>query len=389
MAITERELLIATRRDLHRHPELGYQERRTAGIVAERLRNAGYEVETGVAITGVVGRLRGKEDGPTLLVRADMDALPIQEATKHDYVSTVPGRMHACGHDAHVAVGLAVAERLASNRDGWRGTVKYVFQPAEEGLGGARRMISEGVLDGVDAALGLHIWSVFASGTVGVVPGPIMAAADEFSIEVIGRGGHGASPHETVDAVLVASQIVVALQSVVSRGVPPLQPAVVTIGAMHAGEGWNVIAESATLKGTARSFDPELGRELPGHIERVIRGICEAFGATYQFRYRENTPATINDPLMAELVRQAAVEVVGSEWVLTRDEVRTMAAEDFGEFLRQVPGCFFFVGCQDPASGADFPHHNPRFDICEASLPVAVDVLERAAVRYLNTPPGR
>jgi amidohydrolase len=380
----ELETLIATRRDLHRHPELGYAEHRTAGIVADRLRAAGYELRTGVAVTGVVGTMRGRAPGRTLLLRADVDALPIQEETGHGFASTVPGQMHACGHDAHVAIGLAVAERLAAKRDRWAGTVRYVFQPAEEGLGGARRMIEEGVLDGVEAALGLHIWSVFPSGTVAVVPGPIMAAAAEFTLEIVGRGGHGASPHETVDAVLVASQVVVALQSIVGRNVPPLQPAVITVGAIHAGKAWNVIAESATLRGTARSFDLKLGEELPAMIERVVRGVCEAFGAEYRLQYRENTAATINDPRIAELVRRAAVEVIGSERVLTGDGVRTMGAEDFGEFLLKVPGCFFFVGCRNPASGADYPHHNPRFDVCEDSLPVAVDVLERAALMYLG-----
>ncbi|MBA4158948.1 MAG: amidohydrolase [Gemmatimonadetes bacterium] len=381
---SELETLIRTRRDLHRHPEIGFQEHRTAGIAAERLRTAGYEVRTGIAETGLVGTLHGGAgDGPTLLLRADMDALPIQEECTHDFVSTVGGTMHACGHDAHVAIGLAVAERLAAGRGGWRGTVKYVFQPAEEGLGGALRMVEEGVLEGVDAAMGLHVWTTLPSGTVGVVAGPFMASAAEFRITVRGKGGHGASPHETVDAVLVACQIVVALQSIVARNIHPLHPAVVTVGAFHAGNAFNVIAETATLKGTVRAFDPELCEELPRRIEQVVQGVCAAFGAEYELYYHRNTPPTVNDPRMTELVRRTAAEIVGEERVHSDPGVRTMGAEDFGEFLLRVPGCYFFVGCRNEETGAAYPHHNPRFDICENSLPVAVDVLERAALAYL------
>jgi len=331
MATAETELLIRTRRDLHRHPELAFQEHRTAGIVAERLRAAGYEVRTGVAETGVVGTLRGWTDaGPTLLLRADMDALPIHEDTAHDFGSTVDGRMHACGHDAHTAIGLAVAERLAAARGSWGGTVKYVFQPAEETGQGALRMIGEGVLDGVDQALGLHVWTGLPSGIVGVTPGAFMASAGEFEIVIHGRGGHGAMPEQTVDAVLVGSQLVVALQSIVSRGVSPLDSAVVSVGAFQAGTTHNVIAGTARLVGTVRAFTVEACEELPRRIERIAAGVCEALGATFELRYKQDTPPTINDPAMAELVRAAAVETVGEGRVRFGPEVRTMAAEDFG-----------------------------------------------------------
>ena len=380
----ETELLVATRRDLHRHPELGFHEHRTAGIAAERLRAAGYEVRTGLAVTGVVGTLRGGAgDGPTLLLRADMDALPIAEECAHDFVSGTQGVMHACGHDAHVAIGLAVAERLARTRDQWRGTVKYMFQPAEEGLGGAVGMIEAGVLEGVGAALGLHVWLGLPSGVVGVVHGPQMAGAIEFSVEVRGRGGHGAMPHETVDAVHAASQVVVALQSVVSRTVPPLEPAVVTIAAFHAGAAHNVIAETASLRGTVRAFDPALLHALPGQVERVIAGVCSALGATYEFRYRIEGPPTVNDPRMAEIVRREAERIVGADRVRTDPDVRTMAAEDFGDVLARVPGCYFFVGGRSEEKGMTHPHHSPRFDLCEDCMPVAVDVLEAAARAYL------
>ncbi|HEX8694672.1 MAG TPA: amidohydrolase [Longimicrobium sp.] len=389
MATAELDLLISTRRDLHRHPELGFQEHRTAGIAAGRLRAAGYDVQTGIAGTGVVGTLRGGAgDGPTLLLRADMDALPIREETAHGFASTHDGLMHACGHDAHVAIGLAVAERLAAGRDRWGGTVKYVFQPAEEGGGGALRMVREGVLEGVDQALGLHVWTGLPSGVVGVVPGPFMASAGEFEITVRGRGGHGAMPQETVDAVLVGSHVVVALQSIVSRNTSPLDSAVVSVGAFHAGSAWNVIADTATLAGTVRAFDVEACEELPRRMERVTAGVCEALGAAYEFRYHLDTPPTINDARLAELVRRAAEEVVGPERVRTDSDVRTMAAEDFGEFLLRVPGCYFFVGARSEEKGAVHPHHSPRFDICEDCLPVSVDVLERAALAALSARGG-
>jgi amidohydrolase len=384
MATAEHDLLIRTRRDLHRHPELGYQEHRTAAIVAERLRAAGYDVQTGVAVTGVVGTLQGGAgSGPTLLLRADMDALPIREECAHDFVSTHDGLMHACGHDAHVAIGLAVAERLAAARERWGGTVKYVFQPAEEGGQGARRMIAEGVLEGVELALGLHVWTGLPSGVVGVVPGPFMASAGEFKITIRGRGGHGAMPHQTVDAVLVGSQVVVALQSIVSRNVSPLDSAVVSVGLFQAGSAWNVIADTATLAGTVRAFDVEACDDLPKRIERITAGVCEALGASYDFHYQLDTPPTINDSRMAEVVRRAAVEVVGPERVRTDPDVRTLAGEDFGEFLLRVPGCFFFVGARSEETGAVHPHHSPRFDICEDCLPVSVAVLERAALDAL------
>jgi len=386
MSPTELETLISTRRDLHRHPELGFQEFRTAGIVAERLRAAGYETRTGVAETGVVGTLRGGGGpGRTLLLRADMDALPIQEECTHDFVSTVPGKMHACGHDAHVSIGLAVADRLAAARASWPGTVRYVFQPAEEGGGGAYRMVEQGVLEGVDAALGLHIWLGLPSGVVGVVDGPQMAGSAHFELTVHGRGGHGAIPHETVDATLVASQIVVALQSIVSRNVSPLDTAVVSVGNFHSGTAPNAISGKAVLQGTIRGFSEAILAELRTRIDQVAAGVCAAMGAEHRLEFRElPNPPTVNDPEMAELVRRAARGVVGEERLRSDPEVRTMAAEDFSEFSTRVPGCYFFVGGRNEGIGAVHPHHSPRFDLCESALPVAVDVLERAALTYLR-----
>jgi amidohydrolase len=388
--MTELELLIDTRRDLHRHPELAFEERRTAAIAAERLRAAGYEVAEGIGETGVIGTMRGGAgDGPTLLLRADMDALPIEEETAHAFPSTEPGKMHACGHDAHVAIGLAVAERLAKRRDEWAGEVRYCFQPAEEGAGGAQRMIADGALEGVDAALGLHVWLGLPSGVVGVVDGPQMAGAREFRIVVHGRGGHGAIPNETIDATLVASQVVVALQSIVSRNVSPLDTAVVTVGSFHAGTAQNIIAATAVLEGTLRAFRAELLQELQERVKQVAEGICAALGARAEVSFGKITfPPTVNDPAMAELVRRATREAYGEDRLRADDEVRTMGAEDFSEFLVRVPGCFFFVGARDEASGAVYPHHSPHFDLCEEALPVAVEVLERAALGYLAPSAG-
>jgi amidohydrolase len=388
---SEHATLIATRRDLHRHPELGFEEHRTAGIVAERLRAAGYDVREGVAETGVVGTLRGEAGaGPTLLLRADMDALPIQEEATHDFASTHPGKMHACGHDAHVAIGLAVAERLAKRRSQWPGTIRYVFQPAEEGAGGGLRMVQEGVLEGVDAALGLHVWMELDSGTVGVVEGPMMAGAGEFRIEVQGRGGHGAIPQETVDAVMIASQIVVAAQTIVSRNVSPLDTAVLTFGTFHAGNSPNIIADSAILEGTIRAYRIDLMTEMQDRLRSLASGIGAAFGARCEMSLGKIFyPPTINDSRMAALVAAAATEVVTPARVRLDPGVRTMAAEDFSEYAQRVPGCYFFLGIRDEAAGIVHPHHSPRFAVSEPALPLGVDILERAALAFLTGTDGR
>lgn len=384
---SELDLLIATRRDLHQHPEVGFEEYRTAGIVADRLRTAGYEVATGIAVTGVVGTLRGGgggRPGPTLLLRADMDALPIQQESSHDYASTVPGRMHACGHDAHVAIALAVAERLARRRDDFSGEVRYVFQPAEEGLGGARMMVEEGVLEGVDAALGLHVWTGLPSGVVGVVDGPQMAGSQEFRIVVKGRGGHAAMPHQTIDATLVASHIVVALQSIVSRNVPPMEAGVVTVGALHSGTAMNVISDRAVLEGTMRAFEAEIQEMLRVRVTEVARGVASAHGAEVEVEFRDLIfPPTRNDPALARLVREVATKLVGEDRVRSDAGIRTMAAEDFAEFGVRVPACYFFLGAYSEESGAIHPHHSPYFDICEKVLPLGVDILEGAALSFL------
>jgi amidohydrolase len=378
---------IALRRELHMHPELGFHEFNTSRIVAERLRALGLEVQTGIAGTGVIGLLRGARPGRCVLLRADMDALPIEEQNDVPYRSRVAGVMHACGHDGHTAGLLTVARLLAERRDQFAGIVKFCFQPCEENPpGGAKPMIEAGVLEEphVDACFGLHIWQSLPVGTIGVVPGPAMANSDRFRIVVRGRGGHAAQPHLTVDSVVVASQIVVALQTVVARNVSPLKPAVVTVGSLHAGTTYNVIADTAELKGTLRSFDPETRRLLPARVEAVARAVAESLGATIDWEFLEGYPACVNDPAMATLVREVAGGLIGPENVLQPEP--TMGGEDFAYFLQQRPGCFWFVGSRNEERGLTFGHHHPRFDIDEAALPIAIESLTAVALRYLSEP---
>ncbi|HVO35423.1 MAG TPA: amidohydrolase [Gemmatimonadales bacterium] len=386
---TEFAELVATRRDLHAHPELGFQEHRTAGLVAERLAALGYQVTTGVGKTGVVGVLRGTGatgSGPvrTVLLRADMDALPIQEANQVVYRSTVPGAMHACGHDAHVAVGLAVARRLAASRGNWRGAVKFAFQPAEEGGNGALAMIEDGVLENphVDAAFGLHVMNNLPLGTIAATAGPIMGSVDKFTITIRGKGGHAAMPHEAVDPILAAAHIVAALQSMVSRAADPFDQLVVSVTQIKAGDAFNVIPETAELGGTVRSMGGRPYDEAPGRLTVITNGVASALGCSAAVEYVRQTPATINDEAMTQLVARIAAQLVGEGAVLTA--ARTLGGEDFSFFLRRVPGCFAWVGSQNPAKGFDAPHHSPRFDIDEAAMPTGVELLDRIAREYLR-----
>jgi amidohydrolase len=369
----EFESLVRTRRDLHQHPELGFEETRTAGIVADRLARLGFSPRAGVGRTGVTAD--PGSSGARILLRADMDALPLTEATGAPYESRVSGRMHACGHDGHVAIGLAVAERLS--RAPCADRFRFLFQPAEEGAGGAEACAADGVLEGVTAALGLHLWNQLPVGKVGVNRGALLAAVDEFAIEVEGRGGHGASPHETADPIVAAARIIEALQSVVSREISPLDSAVVTIGSVHGGTAFNIIPSSVRLTGTARSFTEEAGRALPEKVARVVRGTAEAAGVKARLDYRRVNRATVNDRAMAELFIETAREIVGEENVET--ETRTLGGEDMSVFLSRVPGCFFFVG--SAPAGAHRPHHSPDFDIDERSLALATVLFEAIALR--------
>ena len=382
-ALALKDQLVAWRRDFHRHPELGFQEVRTSGVVTKHLIALGLEVQTGVGKTGVVGVLDGAQPGPVVMLRFDMDALPIQEENETDYVSRNPGVMHACGHDAHTAIGMGVARLLARHRERLRGAVKFVFQPAEEGFGGALSMIHDGVLEEPRPAiaLGLHVWNHAPSGHAEIGAGPVMAAAGLFKITVRGQGGHGALPHKAVDAVLAGAAIVNALQSIVARNVEPRQAAVVSVCTFHAGSAFNIIAETAELSGTFRSFDEEVHALLIKRIREVAEGTAAAMGAAAEVDIRTISPATYNDTGVAKVVREIAADLLGAEHV-SADQF-TMGSEDMSEFLKRVPGCFFFLGSRNEAKGATAPHHNPRFDIDEDVLPLGVAILARAAAQVV------
>ena len=371
--------LVAIRRELHRHPELAFQETRTAALIAERLRGWNYSPEVGAGKTGVVATLTGRSPGPCVLLRADIDALPVNEETDVPFASVVAGKMHACGHDAHTAIALTAA-RLWKRIDApARGAIKWVFQPAEEIGEGAKAMIADGVLEDprVDAAFGLHVWSLLEFGKIIVTPGPFMAAVDEFRIEIVGRGGHGAEPHTTHDPVLAAAHVVSALQQIASRRTDPNLPVVVTVASIHAGDAFNIIPDTATLEGTLRCYDDDTWERLPALVDEIVTPVASGFGCTARVRMTRRTRPTINDPEMAAFAREVAADLVGDENVLTS---RTMAGEDFSEFLAHVPGCFLFVG----AGGSDHePHHSPRFDIDERALPLGVRLLGTLAERFL------
>lgn len=372
-------VMVERRRYLHQHPELSFHEVDTPRFIAERLTELGIEVRTGVGGRGVVGTIRGGQPGKTVALRADFDALPIQDEKEVDYRSTVPGAMHACGHDGHTATLLAVAEILVRQKEHLAGNVVLIHQHAEEVVpGGARDMIADGCLDGVDVIFGTHLWSTTKLGTIGYRVGPVMAAADKFELTLFGRGGHGAKPHETIDAVVLGATVVKELQSIVSRRLDPLQQAVLTIGTLHAGNTFNVIADSAELTGTIRTFDPLVADQIVKEMERIIKGVCDAAGATYTFRYERGYPAVVNHPAETELIRAVASDVVGADQVF--EIAPTMGGEDFAYYLQQVPGTFFFTGAGDETF---YPHHHPKFDFEEQAMQYAARILIEATKRYL------
>jgi len=374
--------LVAWRRTIHTHPELGFQEVQTAALVAGALREMDIHVETGIGGTGVIGILG--QGPPTVALRADMDALPIQELNDVPYASQVPGVMHACGHDAHVAILLGVATLLAESPPP-RGQVRFLFQPSEEGAGkdgksGAPRMIEDGALEGVDAIFGLHVLPDKPAGTVGVVPGPVFAAANAFRLYVRGRGGHGAYPHRAVDPIVLSAQVIIAIQTIVARRLRPLDSGVVTVGTVHGGTKGNIIPEEVKLTGTMRSFRPEVRELLRTELERACE-VVRALGGDFDLHIGGGYPPTVNDAAMAALVCEAATDLLGADQVYAPDP--EMGAEDFSFFLEKVPGCYFRLGTGRPGEPAH-GLHNPHFDIDERALPVGVAVLAEIAHRYLQ-----
>jgi len=377
--IALRDDILAMRRDLHRHPELSWNERRTAGQIEGFLQASALAVRTGVGGTGVVAQTKG-DARRTLLLRVDMDALPIQEDSGSPYASEVAGVMHACGHDGHVAMGAAAA-RLVAARSG-PGAVRVLFQPAEEGEGGAQAMVAAGVMEGVETAVGVHLWNELPVGTLGVKAGPLMAAVDRLRIVVRGRGGHGGKPHRSADPVVAAAHVITALQTIVSREVPPTLAAVVTLGSVHGGQAFNVIPDEVTLLGTIRTFDAALRRSMPERVTRLAGGVAEALGCRAEVEVRPGNPPVVNDAAVAELARKAAARVVGEENVVEPEP--TMGGEDMAIYFERAPGCFVFVGSANPARGLDQPHHSPRFDFDEDALLIGTQFLLEAATEALG-----
>lgn len=379
--------MVALRRDLHEHPELAFEEIRTSGIVAQHLDSLGLQVLTGVAKTGVIGLLRGgasQPEGKTIAIRADMDALPIHELNEIDYRSTVDGKMHACGHDGHTAILLAVAAILSNRRAELTGNVKFIFQPAEEGRGGAEAMVKEGVMQGVDGVIGLHLMSTSPVGRVGVRAGAVFASADGLVLRVNGKGGHGAMPHEAVDPIVIAAYLITALQTLISREISPLSPAVLTIGTLRAGTAFNIIPEIVEMQGSMRAFSAEQREHLSRRSSELARGIASAMGGSCDAQVYHGTPPCRNDATMTELVFKAAAASVGEEHVDTSEAVMTTSSDDMAYFLDAVPGCYFIVGVHNDEKGAKYPNHHPRFTLDEDALPIGVEVLTRAAMAYLT-----
>ena len=378
-----RDELIERRRDFHRHPELAFQEHRTAGIVADELNSLGLEVVSGVGQTGVIGILEGDSDGPTLLYRADMDALPIAEENETEYSSQAVGKMHACGHDGHTTIALGIAKLLADHREALNGRIKFVFQPAEEVGGGAKAMIDDGALDSPapDRTLGIHLWNDLEVGEVSVVTGPTMSGVGIFEVTVTGKGGHGAMPHQTADPIVCAAQIIVALQTIVSRNVDPLDLVVLTIGLLHGGSARNIIPQSVTFSGTYRLFREETRELVKSRIHDIATGVASGMGCRADVDLGLGMGAIVNDAEVTSHTREVfsrlgdAVTVVEQPW---------MASEDVGLFMQGNPSAYLLVGSANHERKLDYPHHHPRFDFDEDVLPLSVGMMSAVIADYLG-----
>jgi len=367
------EDVVAWRRHLHRHPEVSFSEHETSAWVAGLLEGFGLAVQRPTE-TSVVARLRGSQPGPTVALRADIDALPIQEDSGVEFASERPGAMHACGHDGHTAMLLGAASELVA-RDLPAGEVRFIFQHAEElAPGGARELVSAGVMEGVDFIYGCHLWTPLAYGKVAAVPGPFMAAADFFALSISGRGGHAGLPHTAVDTIACAAELVGSLQHIVARRIDPLEPAVVTVGSLHAGDAPNVIPGEAVLTGTTRSFDPGVRALIPKLIDEVARGVCAAHGADHELDFQFGYRPVVNDERATRLVREA----IGPDELVDIDPI--MGGDDFSAFLAEAPGCYAFIG-----AGGEYPHHHPRFVIDERALATGTRLHVDVALRAIAT----
>ncbi|MEB2299666.1 amidohydrolase [Lysinibacillus xylanilyticus] len=377
-----KEDVIGWRRYLHKYPELSFHEEKTAQFIYETLQTFGDLELSRPTKTSVMARLIGDKPGKVMAIRADIDALPIQEENTFDFVSETPGVMHACGHDGHTAMLLGTAKFLAGMKDKINGEVRFLFQHAEELFpGGAEEMVQAGVMDDVDLVIGAHLWSPLEVGKVGVVYGEMMAAPDYFSITINGKGGHAAIPHQTVDSIAVAAQVVTNLQHIVSRNTDPLDKLVVSITQFVAGNSFNVIPGSVLIRGTVRSFDAQLRETVPTLMERVVKGITEAHGANYQFDYQYCYRPVINDKEVTEVIEETVREVFGEEAIDFMNP--NMAAEDFSAFQQKAPGCFFYVGAGNKEKGILYPHHHPRFTIDEESLFIGFQLFVQSTFKYL------
>jgi hippurate hydrolase len=375
------EKITALRRSIHREPELGFDTEKTAQKVLAALDGLPLEIQTGVARNGLVATLRGAESGPTVGLRADMDGLPILEETGLPFASEVAGKMHACGHDGHTSMLVGAAHALCAMRDRLRGEVKFFFQPAEEGGGGGRVMVEEGVLDGLSSVFALHLWPDLEFGTVGTKAGPIMAAADSYALKVRGRGGHGAMPHKTVDPVVISAQIITALQTLVSREKHPADPAVLTVGQFHAGTAFNIIPEFAELGGTVRTLDPKTRRRIPERMRELAQGVARGMGGEAELDYEFSYPVTDNDPAAAARALGVAEELFGSEKVWEAENA-SMGGEDFAFMLEKVPGAYIWLGIRDERHTSSV--HTPTFAFDEAILPRGSALLTALALDALS-----
>ena len=377
----QKDLIIQLRRDLHRIPETAYTEKKTSAYIANYLNSLKLEVKTGIARYGVVGLMKTGRPGPTLMIRADMDALPLKENTGLAFASEHEGAMHACGHDAHMAMVLGAATVFNTLKDEISGNIKFLFQPAEEGPGGAEPMIKAGVMESpkVDYSIGCHVWPDIPEGTIGVRPGPFMAAMDRFDIKIKGKGGHGAMPHLSVDALEVGTQVVNALQRIVSRKMDPLEPTVVTIGTFHAGTAFNIIPAEAEMSGTTRTFNPDIWNSWEARIAKVVRGVCDSMGCDFELKFSKGYPVTINDASMAEIVRGCAAKVVGEDRVVVPR--KTLGGEDFAYYLQRSQGCYFALGVG--RDGA-VPVHNPAFDFNEDVMLLGMETHCRIGLEVLK-----